>query len=301
MSSRSLTACGSPCIQPRRSPRASSASRSAASASSASPSRSETIAFSAGLTRSDALRVERISSTQDSSRRAIRSESAVASSIARTLAGSSPAGGRTKQVVRHAVPHHAARRRPPFLLGGRGALARGRDRRPRARAPPATRRCAPARSRSRACARCTAATCTARCAGRRGRPARRRGPARARRARRAQEPPRTSSRAPTPPRWPRPSWPSSSPTAPATCCCACSPAGWAASCSATWPSRAGRAPAGAARHDDRGRRAVGGGDVAQRPRPPADGAGRRRRGRGRAGAARRGGRLAAERNLSRWR
>ena len=36
--------------------------------------------------------------------------------------------------------------------------------------------------------------------------------------------------------------------------------------------------------DDRGRRAVGGGDVAQRPRPPADGAGRPRRGRGRARA-----------------
>ena len=45
---------------------------------------------------------------------------------------------------------------------------------------------------------------------------------------------------------------------------------------ADWP----RAAAGAAGDDDRGRRAVGGGDVAQRPRPPADGAGRRRRGRG---------------------
>ena len=84
--SRSLIACGSPCIQPRRSPRASSASRRAASASSSSPSRSETIALSAGLTASIRSRQARITSTQDSSRRAIRCESAVASSIPRTLA-----------------------------------------------------------------------------------------------------------------------------------------------------------------------------------------------------------------------
>ena len=82
---RSFTASGKPCIQPRRSPRASSASRSSASASDCAGSRSDTTAlkrgFSASMRASDAC----ISSRQDSSRAAMRRESSVALRSSRSV------------------------------------------------------------------------------------------------------------------------------------------------------------------------------------------------------------------------
>ena len=179
-----------------------------------------------------------------------------------------------------------AGRRPAHVLGGRRGLARRRGRRARARPRPRRARApahalalqgyfaAPRRPPRRAGA------------GGRGRPARGRGRlARAELA--ALKSHLNFSRGPTRPRSPRPSSRSSWPTAPATCCCACSPAGWVRGVRQHGRRELARAPGGAARAHDRGGRAVGGGDVAQRPRPPADGAGRHRRGRGRARARRR--------------
>ncbi len=75
---RSLIACGSPCIQPRDRPAASSSSHSAASAISTSGSRRLMIALTAALRSSMRSRWACITSRHDTSRRWIASDSAAA-------------------------------------------------------------------------------------------------------------------------------------------------------------------------------------------------------------------------------
>ncbi|MNQ44399.1 hypothetical protein D3C85_581520 [compost metagenome] len=89
---RSFTASGKPCIQPRRSPRASSASRSSASASSWAGSRRETMALKRGLSASMRASDACITSRQDTSRAAILRESSVALSSGRSSKGMAHAG-----------------------------------------------------------------------------------------------------------------------------------------------------------------------------------------------------------------
>ena len=203
--------------------------------------------------------------------RAIRSDSAVASSMGADASRAQVL--RTEDEAGRAQPC----RPPPQQLDAArrtywedaGALARGRGRRARAGAGrAATRRCARARWRCRApCSLHRGDLHGALALAAEGDLHAGDGPVRARRAGRAQEPPqlllgllrrragrgRARRRARRPHRRPR--------------CCACSRAGWAASCSATWASRPGpSAWRSCCALDDRGRRAVGGGDVAQRPR-----------------------------------